>query len=113
MATRVIWGGVLAGECYPWEKDFDAIERIRVFKGVLIIVTNEIDAKKLPAEQFLEVYKAQGTTVEGGLRFLKDPMFYAERLYLNVDLFLRFQGFDIISVAKGGCPKEWQPHNYQ
>ena len=31
----------------------------------------------------LEVYKDQGVSVERGFRFLKDPMFYAESLYLK------------------------------
>ena len=65
------------------EKNLEAIERARAFKGVFIIATNETDAKKLPSEQLLEVYKAQGTSVERGFRFLKDPMFYAESLYLK------------------------------
>ena len=31
----------------------------------------------------MSVYKAQGVSVERGLRFLKDPLFYAESLFLN------------------------------
>src|SRR4030042_1440657 len=34
--------------------------------------------------QLLEVYKAQNVSVERGFRFLKDPMFYAESLYLKL-----------------------------
>ena len=65
------------------EKDTEAVDYRRAFKGVFIIATNETDAKKLPAEQLLEVYKSQGTSVEKGVQFLKDPMFYAESLYLK------------------------------
>ena len=31
----------------------------------------------------LSVYKAQGVTVERGFRFLKDPMFFADSLFLK------------------------------
>ena len=65
------------------EKDIEAVERQRAFKGVFIIATNETDSKKLSADQLLELYKAQGTSVERGFRFLKDPMFFAESLYLK------------------------------
>lgn len=65
------------------EKNIQAIERARAFKGIFIIATNETDPKKLSSEQLLEVYKSQGTSVERGFRFLKDPMFYAESLYLK------------------------------
>ncbi|MCF7928667.1 MAG: IS1634 family transposase [Spirochaetales bacterium] len=65
------------------EKDIEAIERKRAFKGMFIIATNESDPEKLSAKQLLEVYKSQGISVERGFRFLKDPMFYAESMYLK------------------------------
>ena len=34
-------------------------------------------------EVLLEAYKDQGVSVERGFRFLKDPLFYAESLYLK------------------------------
>lgn len=52
-------------------------------KGIFIIATNETNQELLNDEALLEVYKAQGVSVERGFRFLKDPMFYAESLYLN------------------------------
>lgn len=52
-------------------------------KGYFIIATNEMDEKRLSSEQLLSVYKDQGVSVERGFRFLKDPMFYAESLYLK------------------------------
>ncbi len=33
----------------------------------------------------LSVYKAQGISVERGFRFLKDPLFFAESLYLKTE----------------------------
>jgi transposase len=64
-------------------EDNTAIEAAKKSKGVFIIATNELSASELAAERILEVYKAQGVSVERGFRFLKDPMFYAESLYLN------------------------------
>ena len=52
-------------------------------KGYFIISTNELNRKNISSEQLLSVYKAQGVSVERGFRFLKDPMFYAESLYLK------------------------------
>ncbi len=63
--------------------DEQAIAAAEKMKGVFIIATNELDETKLPDESLLNVYKAQGVSVERGFRFLKDPMFYAESLYLN------------------------------
>ena len=50
---------------------------------MFVVVTNELDTDALREDQLLEVYKDQGVTVERGFRFLKDPMFYAESLYLK------------------------------
>lgn len=52
-------------------------------KGMFMIATNELNTNNLSDLQLLEVYKAQGFSVERGFRFLKDPMFYAESLYLK------------------------------
>lgn len=51
--------------------------------GKFILATNELDGKTLPADQLLSVYKAQGVSVERGFRFLKDPLFFAESLFLK------------------------------
>jgi len=52
-------------------------------RGKFIIATNQVEAEKLPAEEMLSVYKAQSVTVERGFRFLKDPMFFADSLFLK------------------------------
>lgn len=64
-------------------EDSPAIEAAKKSKGVFIIATNELEESELSADRVLDVYKAQGVSVERGFRFLKDPMFYAESLYLN------------------------------
>ena len=53
-------------------------------KGFFIIATNELDTAEMTSRQLLDVYKAQNVSVERGFRFLKDPMFYAESLYLKL-----------------------------
>lgn len=65
------------------QDDLERIERDRKKKGLFIIATNEMDTDVLSEEQLLEVYKDQGVSVERGFRFLKDPVFYAESLYLK------------------------------
>jgi len=42
-----------------------------------------LDKTRLPDEKLLGSYKAQGTTVEHGFRFLKDPLFFADSLFLK------------------------------
>jgi transposase len=52
-------------------------------KGKFILATNEENAQCLPAETMLAAYKAQGVSVERGFRFLKDPLFFADSLFLK------------------------------
>ncbi len=52
-------------------------------KGRFILATNEEDAKGLPAETILSAYKGQATSVERGFRFLKDPLFFTDSLFLK------------------------------
>lgn len=68
------------GMIHDDEKQIDEAKRR---KGMFVIATNELDTESLTDRQLLEVYKDQGVTVERGFRFLKDPMFYAESLYLK------------------------------
>ncbi len=53
-----------AGECLLWQP----VRGIRKFQS---------------DEQVISVYKDQGVSVERGFRFLKNPCFYAESLYLK------------------------------
>jgi transposase len=62
----------------------DKVEAAWKRKGFFIIATNELNKEIISAEQLLSVYKAQGVSVERGFRFLKDPLFYAESLYLKL-----------------------------
>ena len=63
--------------------DTAAVADVQNRKGFFIIATNELDKDRITPRQLLEVYKAQNISVERGFRFLKDPMFYAESLYLK------------------------------
>jgi transposase len=62
----------------------EAVNEAQSRKGFFIIATNEMNKDKLSKQQLLDVYKSQGVSVERGFRFLKDPMFYAESLYLKL-----------------------------
>ena len=52
-------------------------------RGKFIVATNQLDPLRLSTAEMLSVYKAQGVTVERGFRFLKDPMFFADSLFLK------------------------------
>lgn len=64
--------------------DGEAVAEAQSRKGFFIVATNEMDKRSITPQQLLEVYKAQNVSVERGFRFLKDPMFYAESLYLKL-----------------------------
>ena len=51
--------------------------------GKFIIATNELDPQKMSCTQMLENYTDQGVSVERGFRFLKDPLFFADNLFLK------------------------------
>jgi transposase len=65
------------------QNDEGLIAKATARKGFFIIATNVLDSMKLSDEELLSVYKSQGVSVERGFRFLKDPMFYAESMFLN------------------------------
>jgi len=46
------------------------------------LATNLLDDKKWTADLLLQEYKAQQTT-ERGFRFIKDPLFFASRVFLK------------------------------
>jgi transposase len=76
--TRIDY--LLTGELIDNDEAVHAAERT---KGLFVIATNELDTSVLSNESLLSVYKDQAVSVERGFRFLKDPMFYAESLYLK------------------------------
>jgi len=61
----------------------DAVAAAQKGLGKFILATNELDGQKLPAEEMLEAYKGQGVGPERGFRFLKDPWFFADSLFLK------------------------------
>jgi transposase len=59
------------------------VEDAKCSLGKFILATNEMDGQKLSASAMLDNYTAQGTSVERGFRFLKDPVFFADSLFLK------------------------------
>ena len=51
--------------------------------GYFILATNQLDVAELPPQTMLAEYKTQGISVERGFRFLKDPLFFADNLFLK------------------------------
>jgi transposase len=51
--------------------------------GKFILATNELEGQTMPAEEMLAAYKGQGVGPERGFRFLKDPWFFADSLFLK------------------------------
>lgn len=64
-------------------EDKAAVAEAERRRGKFIIATNELDPEQLSPAAMLAVYKAQGVSVERGFRFLKDPLFFADSLFLK------------------------------
>jgi transposase len=61
--------------------DAEAIRQSKQRKGCFVLGTN-IEADDLRDEQVIAAYKAQ-SQVEGGFRFLKDPLFFVSSLFVK------------------------------
>ncbi len=61
--------------------DAEAICRHKQHKGCFVLGTN-IEAEDLSDEEVIAAYKAQ-SQVEGGFRFLKDPLFFVSSLFVK------------------------------
>ena len=79
-AQRQIVGWLVKATC---QVDTERLEKAQQWLGRFLLATNELDQDCLPDEAMLDSYKAQGTTVERGFRFLKDPLFFADSLFLK------------------------------
>jgi len=60
-----------------------AVDQAKRILGRFIIATNELDTSRLSTAGMLENYTDQGVSVERGFRFLKDPLFFANSLFLK------------------------------
>jgi len=59
-------------------------EGIKAEKAQFILATNEVNSKNLSAEECLFLYKNEQQKVERGFRFLKDPMFLLDHIFLEL-----------------------------
>ena len=60
----------------------EAAAQIQQAKSRFILATNQLDKEAWPAERLLQEYKGQ-QKVERGFRFLKDPMFFTNSVFLK------------------------------
>lgn len=67
----------------PLQVKEESIAAKRQRLGRFIVATNVLDEEKVPHTNLLNYYKEQGSAVERGFRFLKDPMFFADSLFLK------------------------------
>jgi transposase len=65
------------------ERDEEAIQKVLRSKGRFILATNELDEEACRDEEILEEYKEQ-QNVERGFRFLKDPWFMVDSVFLKL-----------------------------
>jgi len=61
----------------------DILAQTRLSLGRFVLATNLLDVLKFSPPTILSHYKAQAVSVERGFRFLKDPLFFADSLFLK------------------------------
>lgn len=66
-----------------FERNQEEITKQLNRKGRFILATNELNAEKYKKEEILDEYKEQ-QNVEGGFRFLKDPWFMVDSIFLKL-----------------------------
>lgn len=64
-------------------RDEEAIEQASQRLGFFVLSTNEVGEERPDADSLLSDYKSQSSSIETGFRFIKDPMFFADALYLK------------------------------
>ena len=79
-ATPEIRGYRLSGS---FEPDPEGIDRERQRKGFFVVASNHLDDETLSAPEMIALYKSQGTSIEPGFRFYKDPLFFADAFFLK------------------------------
>lgn len=79
-AQRQVVGWQVKATC---QLDTPQLDEVQKWLGRFLLATNEWDTARLSDEKMLDSYKAQATTVERGFRFLKDPLFFADSLFLK------------------------------
>ena len=52
-------------------------------KGFFVVATNVLEEDTISASELIDLYKAQGVSVEEGFRFFKDPLFFADAFFLK------------------------------
>lgn len=64
------------------ERNLEEVEKLLRRKGRFILATNDLDEESFSDEQILREYKSQ-QNVERGFRFLKDPWFMVDSVFLK------------------------------
>ena len=65
-----------------FERDLTEIEQVKTRKGRFILATNDLDKENYSDIVILKEYKKQ-QNVEGGFRFIKDPWFMVDSIFLK------------------------------
>jgi len=64
------------------QENLEIINRLKATKGRFILATNDLDSNAFPDEEILKEYKDLAK-LERGFRFLKDPWFMLDKLFLK------------------------------
>ena len=64
------------------KENLETINRLKATKGRFILATNDLDGNAFPDEEILKEYKDLAK-LERGFRFLKDPWFMLDKLFLK------------------------------
>ncbi|MFK7979344.1 MAG: IS1634 family transposase [Saprospiraceae bacterium] len=66
------------------QENKESIESVKAEKSQFILATNDMDSSNLTVDNWLNLYKNEQQKVERGFRFLKDPMFLLDHIFLEL-----------------------------
>lgn len=66
------------------KRNESAIEKAVAYKATFILASNEVDQAVLPASKLLSLYKDEQQKVERGFKFLKDPLFMLDKIFVQL-----------------------------
>ena len=67
-----------------FERQEEAIDKAKHGKATFILATNDLDKKELPPDKWLTLYKDEQQNAERGFKFLKDPVFMLDKIFLKL-----------------------------
>jgi transposase len=67
-----------------FEREETIIEKVKQRGAKFILATNDLDSKQLTPNKWLHTYKNEQQNTERGFKFIKDPVFMLDKIFLKL-----------------------------